>query len=96
MTPAKKEPALILDLGGAPPVPHAVTGLPGMYSPDRPTPVGGIGEPTLEQAKTADANPGVPVKLVEISASEVQKLREQSENDRRIERGLQPRPEPEE
>ena len=88
---ADKPQGLVLTLGGAPPTPHTVEGLPGLYSPDRPTPVGGIGEPTLTQAKAADKAPGVPVRLVAISPKDLQRLRVQSDADRRAEYGLPPR-----
>lgn len=89
--PARKAPALILTLGGAPASAHIVAGLPGTYRPDRPAPLGGPGEATLDQAKAADADPGVPVALVQIPASDVESLRLSAENDRRAAQGLPPR-----
>lgn len=87
----KTEPALLLTLGGAPTSPHSVTGAPGFFRPDRPTPVGGPGEATLSQAKQLDDDPGVPLKLVRVAASEVASLRLAAENDRRADSGLPPR-----
>lgn len=86
-----KVPALILTLGGAPASPHTVDGLPGMYRPDRPVPVGGPGEATPAQAKAADADPGVPVQIVHVPEGDVPALRLAAENDRRAEAGLPPR-----
>lgn len=88
---ARKAPALILTLGGAPTSAHTVTGYPGTYRPDRPTPIGGPGEPTLAQAQAADADPGVPLELIEIPANQVQALRLAAEADRRADAGLPPR-----
>lgn len=89
---AAKAPAVVLTLGGAPPVAHTILGLYGTFRPDRPTPVGGPGELTLQQAKDADADEGCPLELVQIPESEVPKLRKQAEQDRRAEAGLQQRP----
>ena len=88
---AGKAPALILTLGGAPNVPHTVDGVYGTFRPDRPTPVGGPGEPTLQQAKDADKNPGVPLELIQIPEADVQGLRKQADADRRADQGLAPR-----
>jgi hypothetical protein len=78
---------LVLTLGGAPQTPHTVEGLLGLYRPDRPTPVGGLLEPTLEQAKAADKNPDCPVELVELDPKHVTVLREQAHHDRRVNAG---------
>lgn len=66
---------LRLVLGGAPHNAHSVNGLPGWYWPDKATPVGGPGEPTNEQARAADRNPGCPVALVKMSKAEVEQRR---------------------
>lgn len=57
---------LRLTLGGAPCTPHYVTGLPGVYWPDRVTPIGGVGEASMEEAQRAAADPGCEVELVEL------------------------------
>lgn len=89
----KAAPALILTLGGAPASPHTVTGLPGLFRPDRPVPVGGPGEATLAQAKAASADPGVPVTITYVPDKDIPRLRLQAENDRRADIGLPPREE---
>lgn len=78
----KKEYGLQLTLGGAPDTPHLIPDLPGYYRPSRPTPVGGPGEVTLEQAKHLDADKGVHLKLVEITAEEAALFRAEAEADR--------------
>jgi hypothetical protein len=75
-----KPMGLRLTLGGAPDTPHTVAGLPGLYRPGAPTPVGGPGEATLEQAQAAHDAAGVPVELVEIPSGDLDRLRgEQTE-----------------
>jgi len=68
MPPRKPEAGktgLRLTLPGAPCTPHAIPGLPGFYWPDRPTPIGGPGDPlTTEQAEQYAADPSVPLELV--------------------------------
>lgn len=86
--PAGKHAALLLDHPGAPSTPHTLSGIPGVYHADRPTPVGGIGEATLAQAKAYDADDGCPLKLTWITTSQLAKLRKDAEQDRRAERGL--------
>lgn len=83
------EPGLILDFPGAAETPHVVGDLPGTYRTDRATPVGGIGECTLEQAKAADKNPDVPLRLVTIPAGDVDGLRLAAANDRRGDLGTE-------
>ncbi len=63
---ADKAYGLRLVLPGAPNEPHQVHGLTGIYTKDKVTPVGGPGEPTLEQAREAAKGPDAPVELVEI------------------------------
>lgn len=91
MAAKKTSPALILTLGGAPASPHSVTGAPGMYRPDRATPVGGPGEATLSQAQAFHDDPGVPLKLIRVPDNDITALRLAAENDRRAEAGLPPR-----
>jgi hypothetical protein len=67
---------LRLTLGGAPDEPHAVEGVPGLFRPSVPTPVGGEGELSLEEAQKADANPSVPLELVKIAEADLAKVRE--------------------
>jgi len=73
---------LILTLGGAPNTPHFFpqSGLPGFYRPDAPTPVGADGEVELDHAKEAHDGP-LPVKLVDIPASEVAPAEKRAKRD---------------
>jgi len=58
---------LRLTLPGAPEgVGHTVHGLTGVYYTDRIVPVGGEGEPSIEQARTAAEGPDAPIEVVEI------------------------------
>lgn len=82
MAAKKKAHGLLLDLGGAGGW-HSVQGVYGMFHPNVPTPVGGIGEPTLDQAKAWDGDPGMPLKLVKIDSGEVPKAREAAAGARR-------------
>jgi hypothetical protein len=70
-TPAAKRYGLQLTLGGAASVPHHVSGVPGLWHPDHPTPVGEPGELLLQVAEALDADPGCPLKLVTIPAKDV-------------------------
>jgi hypothetical protein len=66
-----KPKGLILTLEGAPNTPHVVEGVPGLYRPDVPTPIGEtVG---FEQAKKYDADESVPLKIVEIKDAELAK-----------------------
>lgn len=76
MASKKKVPALVLTLGGAPATWHQIVGLPGWYHIDHPTPVGGEGELSLEQAKDHDAHEGTAVKLVQVPEDDLEHLRE--------------------
>lgn len=86
----KKHYGLLLVRGNAAQCPHTVleptekafVPVPGLYRPDRPTPVGGRGEVSLDQARKLDKNKAVALKLVEIPAKDIEKLREQAEDDR--------------
>lgn len=50
-----------------PATPHTVAGLPGYYAWAAPTPVGGPGEASFEQALAASKDPGCGVTLVEVT-----------------------------
>lgn len=76
---------LVLDLPGAPLVHHSVVGVYGMFHPEQPTPVGGVGEPSYEQAKQWTADEGMPLRMVEIEAVEVPELREAAADARKVE-----------
>jgi hypothetical protein len=68
---ASKRQGLRLSLPGAPNTPHTVPGLPGYFYPDAPTPVGEPGELSIQAAKEFDKDPGCPLELVDIKASEI-------------------------
>lgn len=72
--------ALVLSLGNAPNTPHRVGDppIPGYYVPGVPTPVGGPGECSVEQAKALDGDPDFPVELVQVDAAAVDELRAQA------------------
>lgn len=58
---------LRLTLGGAPLSPQVVAGVPGLFRPDIPTPVGTADSPlTLEEAERLSEDPSVPLELVDI------------------------------
>lgn len=78
---------LRLSLGGAPNEPHTVAGLPGFYRPDRPTPVGGPGEATVEQAEEYAKKRSAVVEVVELKAGEVDELRAAAAHDHELARG---------
>lgn len=70
---AQKNYGLRLKLGGAPDTPHVISGVPGLYWPSAPTPVGGPGDAvTDEDAKRYSAQEGIPLELIEFPASERQ------------------------
>lgn len=73
---------LRLTLGGAAHHPHVVDGVRGLYQPDVPTPVGVPGAVSLEQAREIDANPSIPLELIDIADEQVDKLVEQSKQTR--------------
>jgi hypothetical protein len=79
---AAKHYGLRLTLGGAPNNPHIVEGVLGVYRPDRPTPVGGPGEVSVEVAKRLEDDKSVPLELVELTAEEVTKLRPAAKAER--------------
>jgi hypothetical protein len=79
---AEKQKALKLDLPGAPLCAQVVIvhdedtnwTLPGYYHPEIATPLGELGEPTLDQAKLA-VKAGAPVKLVDLSEKDAAEAR---------------------
>lgn len=71
----KTAPALRLTLGGAPNMPQQIPGVPGLYRPDRPTPVDGPGEVSLDEARQLDKDPGVPLELERVPADDLDELR---------------------
>ena len=73
---ASKDKGLLLVLGNAPHTPHVVPGVPGLFRPDRPTPVGGPGEPSLDVAEAVSKDPGTHLKLVDIPSKDLAGLRE--------------------
>lgn len=85
---AKKEAkhyGLRLTLPGAPTGPehpgHHVMGVPGAYWPDRPTPVGGPGEISLDKARELDRG-HVDLELVEMTAAEYATRQAECHNNR--------------
>lgn len=74
---------LLLTLGGAPSEPHTVPGVPGLFHPDRPVPVGNPGDAvSLERAKKLADDPAFPLELVDLPAgADVDGLREQAGDD---------------
>lgn len=76
-TTAARKPkryGLRLTVGGAPAVPHQIPGVPGLYRPDKPTPVGADGELPLDRARELAADPSVHLELVPIAAGDVEEL----------------------
>lgn len=76
---ARKNPTpqgLRLTLPGAPDTPHVVPGVAGLYRPSTPTPVGGDTDPvTIERAQELHADPGVPLELVAMTATDADRAR---------------------
>ena len=70
MPPRKTEAGAVglrLTMPGAPCTPHSVPGVPGFFWPDRPTPVGGPGDPvSLERAEELAADPSVHLEIVPV------------------------------
>lgn len=58
-----------------PATPHTVVGLPGYYTWQTPTPIGGPGEATLEQAVAASKDEGCGVTLVVIASKDLSAAR---------------------
>ena len=71
---------LVLTLAGAPLTPHVIVGLRGLYRPDVPTPIGGDGEVSVDEANAAIAN-GAPLELVDIAAKDLDAAKAQHEED---------------
>lgn len=84
---AEKKLALTFTLGGAPNTPHVVDGLPGYFQTGKVTPVGGVGEPSEEQAKACDKDPGCDVKLTTVSPGDLEKAREWQQEVRQLAAG---------
>jgi hypothetical protein len=84
---------LRLTLGGAPTELHTVAGLSGFYRPDRPTPVGGEGEPTVEEAQAA-VKAGAHLEIVELQDDEADELRALAAHDHERARGNTDQPSP--
>lgn len=70
---------LRLTLGGAPASPHFVAGVPGLYRPDIPTPVGHEGEMSIEEAEGYANDPAIPLELIEFRG--LKEAQEQAQAD---------------
>lgn len=77
MPTPKRQKALRLTLGGAPESWHTVAGLSGHFHPSIPTPVGGPGEVPVDVAEEYAKQDGAPVELVDVTAEQAQKAREE-------------------
>jgi hypothetical protein len=66
----------VFNMPGAPETPHVIVGIRGIYRPDSPTPIGGEGEVTLEEAQAA-IEAGAPLELVNIPKKDLDQVREQ-------------------
>jgi len=88
-----KRQGLRLTLPGAPNTPHTVPGVPGLFHPSEPTPVGGVGELPTEAAQELHADEGCPLELVDIPEAEVpaaeEKAAEAKAESRRGQRAAQ-------
>lgn len=78
-----KRQGIRLKLGGAPPTPHTLAGVPGQVRPDLPSPVGQPGDaiPDLAQAQKIVQERKDVLELVEIAASDVTRAEEQAKQD---------------
>ena len=83
MTAKQKRHALQFTQPGAPLDFCEVVGVPALFHPQHPTPVGGDGEIPLEIARLFDKDPGCPVKLVTISDAQAKEYGEQVDHHRR-------------
>lgn len=84
-----KRYGLKLNFEGAPATPHTVPGVPGLYRPGVPTPVGEEGEVPVEVARQAAKEHGDVFDLVELKAEEVDALVELAKaTDDETRRGL--------
>jgi hypothetical protein len=77
---ANKPCGLVLTLAGAPLTPHTVVGFRGQYRPDRPTPIGGDGQVTVDEANAAIAA-GAPLELVNIAKTKLDELQQLANED---------------
>jgi hypothetical protein len=93
--PRKTHPGLQLDMPGATSAWYEIPNFPGLYHKDYPTPVGGIGEATEQQAKDAAANESMPLKTVRIPDSMLDRRRSEAMEARRLEAGFPSREEEE-
>ena len=80
---AKKVPALKFTAGGAPLEFSYIAGVPGLYHPDFPTPVGEGTDIPLPIAELFDKQPGCPVELVHITAKQAEAYRSLADSHRR-------------
>lgn len=82
---------LVLDLGGAAGW-HSVPALGLVFHPEIPRPVGGgvpgRSEPSLDQARAWDRDPGMPLKLVVLDPEMLDGCREAATAADRRERGM--------
>lgn len=79
---AKKRYGLKLkDDFGAPTTPHTVPGVPGLYRPDVPTPVGEEGELGVKQARAFAKEHSDVLEVVTITAGNVEDAKEQAAAD---------------
>ena len=83
MTTKKTVKALRFTQPGAPLDFCEATGVPALFHPQYPTPVGGDGEIPLEIAKLFDKDPGCPVELTEVSEAQADEYRKHAEHHRR-------------
>lgn len=79
----KKTKALKFTHPGAPQDFCEVVGVPALFHPQYPTPVGGDGEIPLEIAKLFDKDEGCPVKLVDISEAQADEYRKNVDHHHR-------------
>jgi hypothetical protein len=77
-----KTQGLRLTVGGAPDVPHTIAGVPGLFRPTTPTPVGGPGELDTTFAKQLHDDGKVPLELVDIPKGKIDAVRDQAEQDK--------------
>lgn len=83
MTAKKKIHALRFTQPGAPLDFNEIQGVPALFHPQHPTPVGGEGEIPLEIARLFDKDPGCPVELTEVSEAQAEEYRKHAEHHRR-------------
>lgn len=76
-----KTQGLRLTLGGAPDTPHTIPGVPGLFRPNVPTPVGGPGEIDAKLAKKLHDDKKVDLELVDIPKGKVDDARATAQQD---------------